>query len=222
MKDKANFLYYLKKDTAKNSVYVCNKYKKKSNCPVTATINKSEGSITYSYDHNHSTVETKTKLLAKDVITNAVKNSDIKTRKVFSDITTKVQNTPGTSMGSIAKKESSIRSIRYHKQKFDGKPADPKVASDIMNMPDKFRLTCDETMFLQDAGLINGDEKNVYLVYMSDYGKHLLSTYTSWSGDGTFSTIPKIFKQIYFLGCSYRFILLHLCYCLVKVKRCTV
>ena len=89
LKDKANFLYYLKKDTAKNSVYVCIEYKKtKSNCPVTATINKSEGSITFCYDHNQSTVEAKTKLLAKEVITNAVKNSDINTREVFSDITT--------------------------------------------------------------------------------------------------------------------------------------
>ena len=89
LENKANFLYYLKKDTAKNSVYVCIEYKKtKSNCPVTATINKSEGSITFSYAHYHSTVEAKTKLLAKDVITNAVKNSDIKTRQVYSDIPT--------------------------------------------------------------------------------------------------------------------------------------
>ena len=201
MKDKANFLYYLKDDNKKKGYYVCTEYKKsKSACPVSAVLDKETGLVTYNSDHNHSTVKSKTKLLAKKIIENAVKTSDVKTRKVLADITTKVQITEGTSMGSIGKKESIMRTIRYYKQKNDGKPADPKKAEDIFNMPDKFRMTSDNSVFLRASGLIGEDESMVYLIYMSDHGKHLLSTYTSWCGDGHFSTVPKGFKQIYTIG----------------------
>ena len=70
----------------------------------------------YNDDHNHGTVQSKTKMLAKQIIKNAVITSDVKTRKVLAEITTIVQNTEVTSMGSIPKKE----------QKIDWKPADPK------------------------------------------------------------------------------------------------
>ena len=139
-------------------------------------------------------------MLAKQKKENAVKTSDVKPREVLADMTTTVQSTEGPSMASIPRRESLMRSICYHKPKFDGKPADPKNAQGINNMPDKFRMTSDNNVFLRASGLIGEVEGMVYLVYMSDHGKHLLSTYPSWCGDGHFSTVPKGFKQIYTVG----------------------
>ena len=69
MKDRANFLYYLKKDKEESSLYVCTEYKKsKSNCPVTAVLDKQTSLVTYKYNHNHSTVKSKTKTLTKQII----------------------------------------------------------------------------------------------------------------------------------------------------------
>ena len=110
LKDRLNFLYYLKKDKDESSIFVCTEYKKtKSNCPVTATLDKKTVKLTFYYNHNHGTVKA-TKVLAKSKIEGAVKNSDVKTRKVLADTTTTVQNTEGTSVDAIPKKESIMHS----------------------------------------------------------------------------------------------------------------
>ena len=94
---------------------ICTEDKKsKNNCPVSVVVDKYTSLVMYNDDHNHGTVQSKTKMLA--IIKNAVITSDVKTRKVLAEITTIVQNTEVTSMGSIPKKE----------QKIDWKPADPK------------------------------------------------------------------------------------------------
>ena len=90
--------------------------KSKNNCLVSVVVDKYTSLVMYNDDHNHGTVQSKTKMLAKQIIKNAVITSDVKTRKVLAEITTIVQNTEVTSMGSIPKKE----------QKIDWKPADPK------------------------------------------------------------------------------------------------
>ena len=67
----------------------------------------------YNDDHNHGTVQSKTKMLAKQIIKNAVITSEVKTRKVLAEITTIVQNTEVTSMGSIPKKEQKIDCVSH-------------------------------------------------------------------------------------------------------------
>lgn len=47
---------------------------------------------------------------------------------------------------------------------------------------------------------MDDDETAAYLLFMSDQGKHMLSTYDSWACDGTFSTAPNLFAQIFFVG----------------------
>ena len=78
--------------------------KSKNNCPVSVVVDKYTSLVMYNDDHNHGTVQSKTKMLA--IIKNAVITSDVKTRKVLAEITTIVQNTEVTSMGSIPKKKS--------------------------------------------------------------------------------------------------------------------
>ena len=66
-------------------------------------------------------------------------------------------------------------------------------------MPTKFTKTKDDGVFLRKLGNTDEHCDKVYMVFMSDHGKHLLSTYSAWSGDGTFSTTPFMFKQVNFL-----------------------
>ena len=63
-------------------------------------------------------------------------------------------------------------------------------------MPAKYKMTADGGDFLRKIDYMDGSEEKVFLVYMSDAGQHLLSTYGNWSGDGTFSTAPKGFSQV--------------------------
>ena len=39
-----------------------------------------------------------------------------------------------------------------------------------------------------------------FLLFISDYGRHLLTSYEHWASDGTFSTCPTPYDQIYFIG----------------------
>ena len=80
--------------------------KSKNNCPVSVVVDKYTSLVMYNDDHNHGTVQSKTKMLAKQIKKNAVITLDVKTRKVLAEITTIVQNTEVTSMGSIPKKKS--------------------------------------------------------------------------------------------------------------------
>lgn len=59
-------------------------------------------------------------------------------------------------------------------------------------------MTADGGQFLREMDYVDGSDEKVFLLYMSDAGQHLLSTYGNWSGDGTFSTAPKGFSQVWF------------------------
>ena len=63
-------------------------------------------------------------------------------------------------------------------------------------MKDKFKQTVDGLPFLEYAAPTEVDENQVIMVYLSPAGKHLLNTYQSWSGDGTFETAPDMFFQV--------------------------
>ena len=63
-------------------------------------------------------------------------------------------------------------------------------------MPEKYKKTLDGLSFLEYAALTDNDENAVIMIYVSDAGKHLLKTYQSWSGDGTFSSAPDMFHQV--------------------------
>ena len=77
-----------------------------------------------------------------------------------------------------------------------GRPRIPKESSEFFTMPAKYKMTADGGDFLRKIDYMDGSEEKVFLVYMSDAGQHLLSTYGNWSGDGTFSTAPKGFSQV--------------------------
>ena len=70
------------------------------------------------------------------------------------------------------------------------------MCAEFFDMPDKFKLTTDGSPFLRNVSYTDSHEDQVIMVYLSDAGKHLLSTYSTWSGDGTFDTTPDLFKQV--------------------------
>ena len=77
-----------------------------------------------------------------------------------------------------------------------GRPPKPKTCSELLNVPEKYKKTLGGLSFLEYAAPAVTDENAVMMIYLSDAGKHLLQTYQSWSGDGTFSSAPDMFHQV--------------------------
>ena len=91
-----------------------------------------------------------------------------------------------------------MRQIRYAKQKEDSRPKVPSSIEEIHQlMTERFKNTCDGGQFLVCSDSELSDQ---FLLFISDHGKHLFKSYEHWSSDGTFSTCPAPFDQIYFIG----------------------
>ena len=92
----------------------------------------------------------------------------------------------------------------------------PTTAEDILNMADKYRNLDTGERFLVSAEQLTNDG-GVALVYMSDFGRRILSKSTDWFMDGTF-------KQFWSSSPNYIWCLdleenqvesfhLHICFC---------
>ena len=73
----------------------------------------------------------------------------------------------------------------------------PTSADDILNMNDQYKHLDFGELFLVRAERVPADSDNVVLIFMSDFGRNILKNSETWSSDGTFSTVPRDFSQIY-------------------------
>ena len=79
-------------------------------------------------------------------------------------------------------------------------------------MNDQYKHLDSGELFLVWADRVPADSDNVVLIFMSDFGRNILKNSETWSSDGTFSTVPRDFSQIYvvfgsshdkFFPCAY-------------------
>jgi hypothetical protein len=71
--------------------------------------------------------------------------------------------------------------------------------SDLKTIPDFFAKTDAGGQFLIHNEKHNNSEEKRCIIFMSEMGKFVLSTATSWFLDGTFSTAPKFFTQVFII-----------------------
>ena len=64
-------------------------------------------------------------------------------------------------------------------------------------MNDQYKHLDSGELFLVRAERVPADSDNVVLIFMSDFGRNILKNSETWSSDGTFSTVPRDFSQIY-------------------------
>ena len=121
-------------------------------------------------------------------------------KALLADITTTVINNPSANIVCLPEKENLLRSIRITKQRAQGKPASLTELSELLNMPDSFKMINNNQQFLQKVVYTDKHNTQALVLFMSDAGKNLVANLRMWAGDGTFSTAPKLFKQIYFVG----------------------
>ena len=96
-------------------------------------------------------------------------------------------------------------SLFREKNKVNPAPPIPKAGdfASFMSItfPEKFAKTHDGAEFLRMKCWTNDDEDQAMLVFISDTGAHVLRTHKVWLLDGTFSTAPAPFSQVYVVMC---------------------
>ena len=94
------------------------------------------------------------------------------------------------------------QALYREKKKMKGEAAgvQPKTASDIMeNLDMKYQTTSTNMEFLRYMEYTDASESKIMMVFCSDTGKHILENSEEWFCDGTFSTSPPNFAQIFFV-----------------------
>ena len=71
----------------------------------------------------------------------------------------------------------------------------PTTLEDLLNMNKKYTELDSGEKFLVSAKKLTDD--GVCLIYMSDFGRRILKNSETWFMDGTFSTVPDQFSQLY-------------------------
>ena len=71
----------------------------------------------------------------------------------------------------------------------------PVTPDELIKMNEKFqKLPSGEKFLVSNAKL---DEYSVVLVFMCEFGQRILTNSSHWFMDGTFSTVPETFSQLY-------------------------
>jgi hypothetical protein len=223
LRDSSNFLYVRISQTGLTTYWRCREMKK-SNCPARAqTVRKNEDDPTeylkHSDSENHSHLssvmdvrhlEEMSKALEK-----AVENKELKPRSLFGDIT---KNLDQEGLMVRTSELGVIRSIQRARRKSHGdRPLPATFTQAITLLPEDLYNTASGDPFCLFAGPVNeagedaeeadedGEEQQArgqedpptMILYLSAFGKEVLTTSAMWFSDGTFSTAPTPFQQLY-------------------------
>ena len=87
-----------------------------------------------------------------------------------------------------------------HKQQINPRPKLPKTYAEYMateNIPDKYTKTADNGSFIIFKDWIDDAKTQCMVMFVSDWGANILKTHSTWLFDGTFSSCPEPFSQLY-------------------------
>ena len=151
--------------------------------------------------HNHSSklVKKRVKVAEQEAVENAVRNPTLTCRTVMAELANTLQ-TDSMAAASSMSRMSTIKQ-RIHRGRYiiycTGEAKLSTSANDILNMNDQYKHLDSLELFLVRAKRVPTDSDNVVLIFMSDFGRHIMKNSETWSSDGTFSTVPRDFLQIY-------------------------
>ena len=117
-------------------------------------------------------------------------------RNFLSSITADL-DTPGKAALTASSKALEMR-LQRGKDKVQKHPKTPKTFAEMEELhPEKLKLTKSGHAFLRQEGLIPNSRTEAGWLYVSDSGLEQLIRCDTWTFDGTFSSAPSPFKQIF-------------------------
>jgi len=213
-----------------NHVYVHNKTKENGKsfwrcfnyktCDVSVTLNADQTFVRIP-DHNHGSdiAGLEAKLQALDAIEKARKNPNIRPRQILGELAAQPSG-PETKLAQ--RTEGGLtKAIQRARAKERNEPEPPKSFADMMSarFPDEYSKTSDGSNFLLVKDYVDENTDKAFCIFMSPFGKQLLTTSRLWLADGTFFTAPPPFAQVYLVcGQSVSGKILPAAYCLLPSK----
>ncbi|XP_057323664.1 uncharacterized protein LOC130666566 [Microplitis mediator] len=187
------YTYTCKTVNKKSITWRCNEHSRKFACSViihTSSQDKNGNIIGDVPIHNHPAdlADVKSKAIRSTLKRRAV-SDDVGPIGVIADVVKNVKSPVAARLGTIS---SMQRTIQRARQKT--KPTAPEKNLGDFIVPDESQRTSkDEQFLLFDSG----GHRNRILIFSTASNLIKLAECEIWCGDGTFRTVPAIFKQLY-------------------------
>lgn len=210
LQDNNYFLYRRRQHSKKSGTtyYSCYEFYT-GGCLAKASYNpgRQAKKIVFKNKHNHLAKPEKTRALIEErkvvdsIVDSCASVQDITPRKLLSTVLHRL-DTPSqqSSMPYVSKKEVLKSRLRRARQKKLGSIPEkvPTTWEDIKKgLPEQLQRLSDGSVFLRYNGPVTTHSDERMLIFASDAGIKLLETAERASGDGTFSTVPAPFKQLF-------------------------
>ncbi|XP_024875569.1 uncharacterized protein LOC112456975 [Temnothorax curvispinosus] len=208
------YLYNKKSVNKLNITWRCAEYRKRlCSAVIHTTSDKRSGEIVGdSPAHNHAAdvaqVEArKVKEKLKKKASKGCQNNSVMIAKVLSKVLSpvRVQLPPITSL---------TRTVQRARKNDEAVIVNPKTLQELV-IPNMYRMTNDDELFLLHDSEGGADR---VVIYATAKNLELLAECEMWCCDGTFNSVPLIFKQLYTIHGLYRDKLLPLVYILAPNK----
>jgi hypothetical protein len=204
LQDDMNFCYRIHQKNSEGTMayYRCVK-RQLLKCPAVATLNLTTSRImkvTHSHTHTPNLLLEAARAEEKKLIKAAATVGNSRRSEVVNRVKMNIlQSSLPEAQSALRKTHAVGQAIQREKKRMLGISGTvPKTPAEIMeNLPERFKKTSGGGPFLRHMEKVGED--SMILVFMSDYGKWVLSKSEHVFCDGTFDTAPPPFKQIYFL-----------------------
>jgi hypothetical protein len=184
-------------------VYRCVKYYTQK-CNALAYVDVTRNIITKVGEHNsHSTdiLRRQASIVVSEYVAHAAGNSLVPPRRVRGDILGALESsTAPDTVHAVPKANTIAMQISRARKKINQFPALPDTLADLQVIPDEFAKTSSGGQFLiMNEWMDEKRQDKRSLIFMSEVGKFILSASSEWFLDGTFSTAPKLFTQVFII-----------------------
>lgn len=155
-----------------------------------------DGRVVYlSKSHNHVSeiTQTKAKIMEKQAVTRAVENPMVPPRRVLAELASSCSSP--RELAALTPSRVLVRRINYQRKKLRDTPDDPSDWQDLEELPEDLCKTSMGERFLLHNSIT--DNSPGCIILSSDWQLNLMSQADSVTADGTFSTCPTPFAQIY-------------------------
>ena len=149
-------------------------------------------------EHTHSSnlLKKRVKEYERQAVENAANNPTVAPRTILADMSNKVQGESLAASSSLSTMNSMKMAIYRARRKEQGVVDRlPSTPEDLLNLDPKFQNLPSGEKFLVSQERL--DEESVVLIFMSEFGKRILRASETFYMDGTFSTVPAPFGQLY-------------------------
>ena len=155
-----------------------------------------EGKVVYLSDnHTHLSdiTRTKAKLKEQEAVARAVENPMVPPRRALAELAASASS--NSELAALTPNRVLVRRINYHRKKLRETPDEPSDWEDLEDLPEGLCQTSLGERFLLSNSI--GSNSPGCIIFASDWQLNLMSQADSVTADGTFSTCPAPFAQIY-------------------------